>query len=132
MPIRGKVRLPSPGDGKCGIVVVRVSGSLRRCSGELSAAETSFQMAETRPAGMSRLPDFHRMQLAVDVAAPEIEKPAQLGKIRGEIELLPDEALQQIGMVGQVVDDLGSGQPIIPKLALWRRSRRFSSRSLSR
>jgi hypothetical protein len=59
--------------------------------------------------------DLYGMEFALDVVAPEIEKPAQLGKIRGKIELLPDEALQQVGMIGKMVDDLRGSQPILAK-----------------
>ena len=52
------------------------------------------------------LGDLHRMQFAVDVLAPEIEELAQLGEIRGDVEFLPDESLQRLGLVGQVVDNL--------------------------
>ena len=67
-------------------------------------------------AGRSGLPDFYRMELAFDVLAPEFQKAAELGKVRGEVELLPDKALQQIGVVRHPVDDLGSRQPILTKM----------------
>src|SRR5947209_986619 len=56
------------------------------------------------------------MELALDVAAPEFEEAAELGKIRSEVELLPDKALQQIGVVRHPVNDLGSRQPILTKM----------------
>ena len=75
-------------------------------------------MAEPRPSGKSSLTDLHGMELALDMAAPKLEKPAQLGKVRGDIELLPDEALQLIGTIGKVVDDLRGRQPAFAKLWL--------------
>src|SRR5215469_3656395 len=63
-----------------------------------------------------RLADFYRMKLALDIAAPEFEKAVQLGKIGGSVELLPDEALQQVGMIGKMVDDFRRGQPIFRRL----------------
>ena len=62
--------------------------------------------------------DVDRVQLALDVGAPEFEEFAQLGKFRSQIEFLPDEALQQRGMVRQTVDDLGRGKPVALKLQL--------------
>jgi hypothetical protein len=58
------------------------------------------------------------VKLALDIAAPEFQKASQLRKIRGKIELLPDEALQQIGVIRQTVDDLRGGQTIIAKFLL--------------
>ena len=52
------------------------------------------------------------------MAAPKLKKPAQLGKVRGDIELLPDEALQLVGTIGKVVDDLRGRQPTFAKLRL--------------
>src|SRR5215472_9702020 len=66
------------------------------------------------PAGRKpRLTDFYRMELALDIAAPKFEKAAQLGEIGRTVELLPDEALQQIGVIGKMIDDLRRGQPIL-------------------
>ena len=65
--------------------------------------------------GKSCLPNLHRMKLPFDVAAPKIEKPARLRKIRGKVELLPDEALQQVGVIGEMLDDLRRSQPILPE-----------------
>ena len=65
---------------------------------------------------ISGLRDLHRMQLALDVLFPEGEEALQLGIARRDIELLPDEALDQVRVVGQVVEDLGRGQPVSLKL----------------
>src|ERR1700680_372589 len=73
-------------------------------------------VAEAGAPGRPGLADFHRMQLPIEIVAPKIEKPAEFGKIGSKIELLPAEALQQIGMIGKMVDDLGGGQPIFPGL----------------
>src|SRR6266851_9332337 len=68
--------------------------------------------------GKSGLANFDGVELALDVAAPEFQKPAQFGEIRGEIGLLPDEALQLLGMIRPMVDDLRGRQPIMAKLLL--------------
>src|SRR5262245_57051330 len=70
-------------------------------------------VTEPRPSTKSRLAYFHRVELPLDAAAPELEKPAQLGEVRGDVELLPDETLQQVGMIGEMVDDLRGCQPIV-------------------
>src|SRR3546814_12018328 len=61
--------------------------------------------------------DLDRMQLALDLAGPEVQEPAQYRKVGRAVEMLPDEALQQVGVVGHVIENLGSGQPIARKLA---------------
>ena len=84
--------------------------------GRLMHDERGPYVAEPRPSGKSSLTDPHRVQLALDMAAPKLEKPAQLGKVRGDIELLPDETLQQVGVIGEVVDDLRGRQPAFAEL----------------
>ncbi len=54
----------------------------------------------------------HGMQLAVDAAFPEMQEFVKHGKFRCQIEFLPDEALQDFGMIGHVIKDFGRGQPI--------------------
>ena len=71
--------------------------------------------AEPRPYRRPRLANPHRVKLAFDIAAPEFQKAAQLRKIRGKIELLPDETLQQIGVIWKTVDDLRGRQSIIAR-----------------
>ena len=66
-------------------------------------------VAEAGPPGISRLANPHRVELAFEIAAPEFEKAAQLGEVRRNVQLLPDEALQQVGMIRQTVDDLRGG-----------------------
>jgi hypothetical protein len=61
-----------------------------------------------------------RVQLALDIVAPELEELVELGKIGREVEFLPDETLQQGGVVRQPVDDLRRGEPIPPDLQLIR------------
>src|SRR5271169_4260175 len=75
-------------------------------------------VAEPGPSGKPRLADPHGVELALNVASPEFQEPAQFGEIRSDIELLPDEALQQVGMIGQMIDDLRRRQAIIAKALL--------------
>src|SRR5215472_13191319 len=56
-------------------------------------------ITKPRSCGGPRLTDPDRVKLAFEIAAPEFQKAAQLGKVRGNVELLPDEALQQVGMI---------------------------------
>jgi hypothetical protein len=51
------------------------------------------------------------VQLTLEIAAPELQKAVQFGKVRGNIKLLPDIALQQIRVIRQMVDDLRGRQP---------------------
>ena len=75
--------------------------------------ERGPDVTKPRPDRRPRLADPDRVKLALDILAPKLEKAAQLGKIRSDIELLPDEALQQVGVIGQMVDDLRGRQSII-------------------
>jgi len=75
-------------------------------------------VTKSRPSGTSRLADPHGVKLALDIAAPEFQKAVQLREIRGNIELLPDEALQQVGMIRQMVDDFRGRQSIIAQRLL--------------
>src|SRR5690349_25152203 len=79
-------------------------------------AQRCADVAKPATAGRPRLPDFYRMELALVVGAPELQEAVQLGKIRSEVELLPDKALQQIGVVRHPVDDFGRGQPLLNKV----------------
>lgn len=55
--------------------------------------------------------DAHRMNRAVEFAAPEGEEAAQFGIVRGKIVILPDEGLEKDGVIRQAIEDLGGGQP---------------------
>ena len=61
--------------------------------------EGGSDVAEPRPRGRPCLSDPDRVELSFEVAAPEFQKAAQLGEVRSTIEFLPDEALQQIGVI---------------------------------
>src|SRR5262245_32697588 len=56
------------------------------------------------------------MQATFDAAVPEIEETAQDGVIRRQVVILPCIALQQAGMIGEVVKDLRSGQAVALEL----------------
>src|SRR6266851_180577 len=75
-------------------------------------------MAEAVGGGAAALLDVDRMQSALDVVTPELEEFVQLRIIGGEVEFLPDEGLEQRGMVRHAVDDLGGGEPVPPRLQL--------------
>src|SRR5438445_651986 len=91
--------------------------TLRRAR-RLMQQQGGSYVTEPRPASKSRLADLHGVEPALDMAAPKLEKPAQLGEVRRGIEFLPDETLQQLGMIGKVIDDLRGRQPTFAKLWL--------------
>src|SRR5260370_38337203 len=68
-----------------------------------------LDVAEAIWRGAAALLDVDRMQPALDVVMPEFEEFVQLRIVGGEVEFLPDEGLEQRGMVRQAVDDLGGG-----------------------
>ena len=80
--------------------------------------ERGTDVAEPWPSSEAGLADPHRVQLALDIAAPVFQKAAERREIRGDVHLLPDEALQQVRMIRQTVDDLRGGQTIIAKFLL--------------
>ena len=81
-------------------------------------AKRRADVAEPRPYERSRLADPDGVQPALEITAPEFQKAAQLGEIRSRVELLPDEALQQVGVIRQMVDDLCGRQPIFAQRLL--------------
>ena len=54
------------------------------------------------------------MEFAFEFAVPEIEEFLEDRETRGEVEVLPDVGLQQAGVVGEVVEDLGGGEAVVP------------------
>lgn len=54
--------------------------------------------------------DADGVEFGVEFGAPEVEEFVEHGKLRGDVEQLPDELLQDGRMVGQMVEDLGSFQ----------------------
>ena len=87
-------------------------------SPELIQTSAGDDVAEPKPSERPGLPNPNGMELTLQIAAPEFEKPAQFGEIGGKVELLPDKALQQIGMIRQMVDDLRGRQAIIAQLVV--------------
>jgi hypothetical protein len=47
---------------------------------------------------------------------PEIEELAEGGELGRQIEILPDEALQDVPVIGHPVEDFGSRQTIVVEL----------------
>src|SRR5205823_13658057 len=84
----------------------------------LMQQERGPHVPEARPSGKPSMANFDRVQPPLDVPAPKLKKPAQLREMWRGIELLPDETLQQVGMIGKVVDDLRGRQPTLAKLRL--------------
>jgi hypothetical protein len=56
------------------------------------------------------------VEFAVNLLAPEFQEFVQLREFRGDVQVLPDEGLQDGGVVRQVVQDFGGGQAIITQL----------------
>src|SRR3954468_22018585 len=81
-------------------------------------SQLMLEMADPVRRRAAALLDIDRVQLALDVAAPEFEEFAQLGKIGSQVEFLPDEALQQRGVIRQPVKNLRRGEPVALKLQL--------------
>ena len=57
------------------------------------------------------------MQLALEIAVPEIEELREVREAGGEIEILPDVGLQEVLVVGHPVEDLGRGDAVVIELS---------------
>ena len=77
-----------------------------------------LDVPEAGRADAAALLDVHGVQLALNAVAPEFEKALQFRVIRRQVEFLPDEALQQGRMVGEMIDDLRRGEPVPFELQL--------------
>src|SRR5258708_15106943 len=75
-------------------------------------AERDPGVAQPARGDQRRPRHFHRMQLALDVAGPEVEETTQHRKLRRDVQMLPNEALQQTGMVRQMIEDLCRCPPV--------------------
>src|SRR5690606_39009297 len=60
--------------------------------------------------------DGHGVKHAVQGVGPEVQELVQHRKLRKQVVLLPDVALQQGRMVGHVVEDFRRGQPVALEL----------------
>jgi len=60
--------------------------------------------------------DAHGVQLAIQRAFPESQKLVQHRKLRCDVQILPDETLQQPRVVGQMIQDFGGGEAIAVQL----------------
>src|ERR1044072_282802 len=56
------------------------------------------------------------MQLAFEVAFPEIEELGEVGETRRQIQVLPDVALQDVLVIGHPVEDFGGRDAIVIEL----------------
>src|SRR6266851_2856304 len=66
------------------------------------------------------------MQLALDVARPEVEEAPQDREFRRNVQMLPDEALQEGWVVGQMIEDLRRRHPVALQLQPQITHRRFT------
>jgi hypothetical protein len=56
------------------------------------------------------------VDLAVEIAFPEVEELREGGEFWGQIEILPDEALQNVPVIGHPIEDFGGGYTIVVEL----------------
>jgi hypothetical protein len=68
--------------------------------------------ADLRRLDQPRVRHRHRVQRAFELFQPEIEEFVERRKHRAEIVILPDVGLQQPGMIGAPVKDVGGGQAV--------------------
>src|SRR5262245_52961631 len=60
--------------------------------------------------------DGDAIELALEVRLPVLQEAQQAREARVNVVFLPDEGLQQGGMVGQAVEDLGGGEAVAGEL----------------
>jgi hypothetical protein len=56
------------------------------------------------------------VHLAVEIVFPEIEELGEGGELGRQIEVLPDEALQNVLVIGHPIEDFSGGQTIVVEL----------------
>ena len=66
----------------------------------------------TRAMAVKKVRIVPPVERSFELAFPEVEKIGQHGKFRGEVVFLPDERLEQFGVVGQTVENGGRRQPV--------------------
>lgn len=79
--------------------------------------ELARDRPQVRRSDQVPMADRHAEELAVERGLPEGEEAVELGKERRPVIVLPDELLQDRGMVRQAVEDAGGGQAIAGDLA---------------
>src|SRR5208282_5009398 len=79
--------------------------------------ELLIDHAQFRGPDEPRVGDGHGMQKTLEVADPKIQELPELGKVRMQVMLLPNVILQNPGMVGQAVEDVGGREAVPFKLA---------------
>src|ERR1700730_10840034 len=93
-----------------------------RCARETHVAnslqpELAIDGADLGRLDQARMRHRHRVQRALELLQPEIEELVELGKGRAEVVILPDISLQQPGVIGPPVEDVGRRQSVAFKLA---------------
>src|SRR5580700_5427125 len=89
---------------------------VRRPSSLLMQPEFAVDGADFRRLDQPRVRHRDRVQRALQLLQPEIEEFVELGKVRAEIVVLPDIGLQEPGMIGPPVEDVGGGQAVALEL----------------
>ena len=79
---------------------------------------TACELAELRRPDQARMRDRNRVDWSLDPFLPEAEKRGEHGKIGEGIELLPDEFLQQMEVIGHPIKDFRRRQPVAAQLKL--------------
>src|SRR5262245_21402564 len=74
------------------------------------------QKAKLRRRDQLAVRDRDPKKLAFEVARPELEKILQAGEARVDVVLLPDIALQQRGVLGKAMKNLGGRQAVARQL----------------
>src|SRR5262245_45039463 len=76
----------------------------------LMEQELAIHEAEVTRRDQSPVRDSNAVERAVEIGIPEVEKVDEFGEARREVVVLPDIALQKLGMVGQAVEYFCCGQ----------------------
>src|SRR5262245_26459682 len=92
------------------------AGNNGPAAGRLLERESHVRQAALGGLEQRRGRNAYRMQLAVQIERPEIQKLVQDGEARRDIQFLPDIGLQDRRMIWHVIEDLGRRQPVVPKL----------------
>lgn len=73
---------------------------------------------ELELAGLNQLCMCHGdgVDFAIKLAVPEVDEFIQYRKFWRNVQLLPDEALQQFRVVGHVIEDFRRGETVVSQL----------------
>src|SRR5690606_31596591 len=107
--------MPSSSTHRFTMPPTTASSPTAKCMSEGAALMQDELALERAPfAGRNHLPMdvTHRVQRAIQLLLPKLQKALHLREVGRKIVVLPDVALQEGGMIGHAIEDLGGRQAV--------------------